>query len=161
MAMNVHLELTANGVTIEGESTVATVGGEDVENTIECLSYRDHAESAFQRGLPTGVLSMEPIRIVKRIDKSTPLLFKAMDFSEALEGNFKFFRTSPVDGVTEFFLTVTGEQGRVAFINRTSPATDFETANVPMTEEVGFVFRKYTITYETGGQAHSTEIRPG
>jgi type VI secretion system secreted protein Hcp len=132
--MNVYLELTANGEKIEGESTVITAGGEDTENTIECLSYRDHAESAFQRGLPTGVVSMEPIRIVKRIDKSTPLLFKAMDLSEHLEGKFKFFRTSPADGITEFFLTVTGAQGRVAFINRTSPATAFETANVPMTE---------------------------
>lgn len=161
MAMNVYLELTANGEKIEGESTTVTIGGEDTDNTIECLSYRDQVESAFQRGIPTGVLSMEPIRIQKRIDKSTPLLFKAMDLSEALEGKFKFFRTSPVDGTTEFFLTVTGAQGRVAFINRTSPATDSATANVPMTEEVGFVFREYTITYEAGGQAHSTELRPG
>lgn len=160
MALNVYLELTANGNRVEGESTVATIGAEDIENAIECLSYQDQAQSAFQRGLPTGQLSMEPIRIVKRIDKSTPILLKAMDDSETLEARFMFFRTSPEDGTTELALTTTGTRGRVAFINRTSPATFTSAmAHAPMTEEVGLVFDEYTVTYEPGGQEHTTQLR--
>ena len=73
MAMTVHLKLKANGDDILGESTVTTL---DREDTIECFSFDYGVQSASEAfsGIASGGLTHEPIRIVKRIDKATPLL---------------------------------------------------------------------------------------
>ena len=77
MAMTVHLELYANDMKIDGDSTIISM---DRENTIECLSFEDSVRTAREAssGMASGERSYEPVRITKRIDKSSPLLAKAL-----------------------------------------------------------------------------------
>jgi len=155
MAMTVHLSLKANGVDIQGNSTIMSM---ERENTIECLSFCDSVRTAREAssGMASGERTYEPILIRKRIDKSSPLLAKALCNNEVIEGTFKFFRPNPAgDGTTEQFFTVKIEEGRVNSVVRVSPdVIDPASANEPPTEEVGFVFGKITWTYIPDGVEH-------
>lgn len=162
MAETVHLYLKANGNDIQGESTQTSLGRDD---SIECLFFEDSVRTAREKGsgMATGRRTYEPITFRKRIDKSSPLLAKALCNNEVIEGTFKFFRPSPNgDGTTQQFFTVEIAEGRVASIKRTSPDTiDPASASEPATEEIGFVFHTITWTYEEGGVVHTDNWREG
>jgi len=147
--------LTANGTKIDGDSTIASM---DRENSIECLSFEDSVRTAREAssGMASGERTYEPIRIVKRIDKSSPLLAKALCNNEVITGVYKFFRPNPVgDGSTEQFFTVEIQEGRIASITRVSPdVIDPASASAPPTEEVTFVFGYIRWNYTDGGVEH-------
>ena len=155
MAQSVHLYLTANGTKIDGDSTILSL---DRENSIECLSFEDSVRTAREAssGLSTGDRTYEPLRIVKRIDKSSPLLAKALCDNEVIEGTFKFFRPAPSgDGTTEQFFTVEIQEGRIGAITRVSPdVIDPASSTAPPTEEVTFVFGYIRWCYEPDGVEH-------
>jgi len=155
MGMTIHLYLTANGTKIDGDSTIQSM---DRENSIECLSFEDSVRTAREAssGMASGERTYEPVRITKRIDKSSPLLAKSLCNNEVIEGTFKFFRPNPAgDGTTEQFFTVAIEEGRVASIVRISPdVIDPASATAPPTEEVTFVFGLIRWTYEPDGVEH-------
>lgn len=155
MAQTVHLWLKAAGTNIEGDSTIESL---DRADTIECLSFEDSVRTAREAssGVASGERTYEPIRITKRIDKSSPLLAKALTNNEVIEGIFKFYRPDPAgSGTQEHFFTVEIREGRIASITRVSPDTiDPASANTPPTEEVTFVFGYIRWTYEPGGQEH-------
>jgi type VI secretion system secreted protein Hcp len=155
MAMTVHLYLTANGTKIDGDSTILSM---ERENSIECLSFTDSVRTAREAssGMASGERTYEPIRIVKRIDKSSPLLAKALCNNEVIEAVFKFYRPNPAgDGTTEQHFTVEITEGRVGSITRVSPdVIDPASANAPPTEEVTFVFGRIVWTYVPDGIEH-------
>lgn len=155
MAMTVHLELTANGTKIDGDSTIASM---ERENTIECLSFEDSVRTAREAssGMASGERTYEPVKITKRIDKSSPLLAKALCNNEVIEATFKFFRPNPAgDGTTEQFYTIELQEARISSIFRVSPdVIDPASANAPATEEVGFVFGYIRWSYEPDGVEH-------
>lgn len=155
MAETVHLFLKANGNDIQGESEQTSLGR---ENSIECLSFRDSVRTAREAGsgMATGRRTYEPVCITKRIDKSSPLIAKALTSNESIDGIFKFFRPMRTgDGTTEQFFTVEIRGGRVAYINRISPDTfDPASAARPPVEEIGFVFHTIKWTYTDGGVEH-------
>ena len=110
MAETVHLYLKANGQDIQGESTQIDLGR---ENSIECVQFKDSVRTARELGsrAAVGRRVHEPIEILKRIDKSTPLLAKALCRNERIDAEFKFFRPNPDgDGTTEHFYTVKVKQ---------------------------------------------------
>lgn len=155
MAETVHLYLKANGTDIQGESTQTSLGR---ENSIECL-YFEHAVKTVRdaaSGLATGRRQYDPIRIVKRIDKSSVLLAKALVRNEVVEGVFKFFRPNPAgDGTTQQFYSISFKQGRIASFQQVTPETfDPESAAYPELEEVAFVFRSIKWEYTSGGITH-------
>jgi len=160
MAETVHLFMKANGNAVEGDSTQTSLGR---ENSIECLSFSDAVRTAREKGsgMATGRRSYEPLVFRKRIDRSSPLLAKALCNNEVIEGVFRFYRPSPAgDGTTEQFFTVEIAEGRIAHIHRTSPdSIDPASAQEPPTEEVGIVFHTVTWTYEPSGAAHSDSWR--
>jgi type VI secretion system secreted protein Hcp len=162
MAETVHLYLKANGADIQGESTQTSLGR---ENSIECLSYFQSVRTAREAGsgMATGRRTHEPLRIVKRIDKSSPLLCKALRANEVIEGTFKFFRPNPDgDGTTQHYFTVAIKAGRVASYTQSSPlAFDPASANQPASEEVTFVFGEITWTFEIGGVTDTDSWQQG
>jgi len=155
MANTVHLWLKANGVDVPGDSTISSL---DREDSIECLSFEDSVRTAREAssGVASGERTYEPIKITKRIDKSSPLLAKALVSNEVIEGIFKMYRPNPAgDGSQEQFFTIEIQEGRIASIVRKSPdVIDPASANAPPTEEVTFVFGYIRWTYEPGGQEH-------
>jgi type VI secretion system secreted protein Hcp len=160
MAMTVHLTLTANGEDIQGESTVTTL---DREDTIECFSFQYGVQSASEAmsGSATGRRNYMPVSIMKRVDKATPLLWKALCNNESIEGTFKFFRPSPAgDGTTEHFYTVEIAQARIAGIDLSSPdAMGGAGQAEPPIEIVEFVYNHMSQTYESTGAAHEDNFR--
>ncbi|MFZ0451662.1 MAG: type VI secretion system tube protein TssD, partial [Desulfatiglandaceae bacterium] len=105
---------------------------------------------------PSGERTYEPIRIRKRIDKSSPLLAKALCQNEEIEGEFRFYRPNPAgDGTTEQYYTIVIQKGTVASITRVSPdVIDPASASEPATEEVSFVFGYIRWTYVPDGVEH-------
>jgi type VI secretion system secreted protein Hcp len=152
MAETVHLFLKASGADIKGESSQTSLGRAD---SIECYQYEQPIETAREAstGMATGRRTYKPLRIVKRIDKASPLLTKALCTNAVIEGVFKFFRPSPLgDGSTQQFYSVGIKAGRIASINQFVPdTTNDATAHEHPLEEVTFVFHTITWTFTDGG----------
>jgi len=155
MAQTVHLLLKANGEDIQGESSQTSEGR---ENSIECTYFEAETDTSreVQSGLSTGRRQHKPLVIRKSIDKSTPLLAKALTKSSKIEGEFKFFRPNPSgDGTTQHFYTVKISNGRVSsqkMMNEWSRPGDPHA--LPPQEEVQFVFQTINWRYEPGGVEH-------
>lgn len=160
MAQSIALFLKSNGEDIKGESTVSSLGREE---SIECLFFEDSVRTAREKssGMATGRRTYEPIKFLKRIDKSSPLLARSLCNNEVVEAKFQFFRPSPAgDGTTEHFFTLEVTGARLAYIRRTSPDTiDPASSELPPTEEVGIVFHDITWTYEPSGASHHDNWR--
>jgi type VI secretion system secreted protein Hcp len=155
MAETVHLYLKANGTDIKGESTQTSLGR---ENSIECLYYEQSVVTAREAGsgLATGRRQYAPLQIRKRIDKSSPLLMKALTENQSIEATFKFFRPSVSgDGTTEQFYSVTFKQGRINSVKQFNPDSIVPASStMPSMEEVSFVFHTISWTFNDGGVTH-------
>ena len=155
MAETVHLYLKSNGADIQGESSQHSLGR---QNSIECVYYEQEVMTAREAGsgMATGRRQYKPLTIRKRIDKSTPLIAKALVENTKIDASFKFFRPNPTgDGTTEHFFTVEIKQGRVAHQKQFVPDTIVPaTATDPALEEVSFVFHTISWTYTNGGVTH-------
>ena len=155
MAETVHLFLKGNGSDIQGESTQTSLGR---ENSIECLYFESEVLTAREAGSgnATGRRQYKPLVIRKRIDKSTPLIAKALCKNETIDAVFKFFRPNPAgDGTTEQFYTIEIKKGRIASLKQVSPDSFVPAmSNVPEVEEVGFVFHTIKWAYTNGGAEH-------
>jgi type VI secretion system secreted protein Hcp len=153
MAQTVHLKMAIDGNDIVGESTIASL---EREGTIECSAFYYSLMTPREEatGQLTGKRQHGPVKIVKRIDKSSPLLLKALCRNEMVtSAEFRFFRPSPGgSGAEEHFYTVLLENGYISSINQVSEdaIVGGKTA-APMMEEVGFIFQTITWTYEIGG----------
>ena len=156
-AQTVHLKLTIDGVWIEGDSTISSMGR---EGTIECSSFGENSYTPIDAasGLPAGVRQHRPITITKRVDKSSPRLWQAMVTSEQVESaEFRFFRPdSSGSGAEEHFLTILLEGGFIASMSVGSQDVITGGANAPPPmESVAFTFETITWTYEVGGFTHT------
>ncbi len=155
MAETVHLYLKANGKDIKGESTQTSLGR---EGSIECVVYDQGVQTAREAatGMVTGRRQYAPLRIVKRIDKASPLLMKALTSNEKIDGVFKFFRPNPAgDGTTEQFYTVEVKEGHIASVKQFVLDTldPSQCGKAPL-EEVTLVFKTIKWTYMNGGVTH-------
>jgi type VI secretion system secreted protein Hcp len=156
MAESVALFLKANGTDVQGESTVTSLGR---ENSIECLAFEFRVASSISQsvsGVATGRRRYEPIKIRKRIDKSSVLLFRALTLNQRIDAEFRFFRPNPSgDGTTEHFYTITITNGRVAGVAQAvRDVFKSETASDPELEDVTFIFQTIKTTYVNGGIEH-------
>ena len=136
-----YLRLQIDGNDISGESTVLSL---DREDTIECFGF-DHKVS-IPYDAQTHQLGSRihgPVSILKRTDKSSPLLYKALCQREPVtSADFMFFRPSlGVGGAEERYLTVRLETASIVSIETVYP-------NV---ERVTFLYNDITWTYEIGG----------
>jgi len=159
---NVNLFLKANGNDIAGEPESFEGAAGSLADSIEYLCFMDDVTTAREAGsaLATGERRYSPVRILKRVDKSTPLIAKALSMNEVIEGKFEFRRPSPVgDGTREHYFTIQIFNGRVDSIQRTSPdVTELNTPR-PMQEWVSFVFEKIIWTHVPGGTEHQDSWR--
>ena len=155
MAETVHLFLKANGTAIDGQSSQTSVGR---DKSIECIFFEHEIDTARETasGIATGRRTYQPIRIIKRIDKASPLIAKALTTNQVIEGKFLFFRPNPAgDGTTQQFYTVEIKKGRVASQRQWVPDTiNPASTNMPPMEEVSFVFHTIMWTYTDGGVTH-------
>ncbi len=153
-AMPVSLFLKANGLDIKGESSQSSLGRAD---SIECSSFEMNVATSREAGsgLATGRRQYEPIVCRKRIDKSSPLLAKALVESQKIDGMLKFFRPNPNgDGTTEQYFTVEIKNGRISSLHQYLPDTlngGKDAGLVAPMEEIAFTFQSISWTYSNGG----------
>lgn len=135
------IHMTINAATqglIEG--SVAAAGKEETIRVIgiehEVVSPRDAAS-----GLPTGKRQHSPVKITKRIDRSTPLLYTALVNNENLpDVTIRFYRTGPTGGEQQYY-TITLVNAAISEIRQ----SDINT------ESVSFVYQKIIWTWMDGG----------
>jgi type VI secretion system secreted protein Hcp len=111
-------------------------------------------------GQATGKRQYGALTISKSIDKTTPLLIKALcEDSLVDEAEFRFFRPSPMTRTGEHFYTVLLTGGHIASVDQLSEEPIAAGADPPpMMEEVSFQFPDVTWTYEDGGVTHHDHI---
>jgi type VI secretion system secreted protein Hcp len=151
----VYAYLTANGNAIDGGVTQPGNAG-----SISTLGF-DH-EIVMERDAATGQLTgrrlHKPIRIVKAIDKSTPVLYKAMTENQVIAGQFRFW--TPVvgggGGQLQQYYTVSITGGRVTGIRDWKTNTrDLSADRAGDLEEVTFTYTTITWTWVDGGITHT------
>jgi type VI secretion system secreted protein Hcp len=150
MAETAALYLKANGTDVKGESTQTSLNRQD---SIEVLEYEQNVNTAREAssGMATGRRTYDPVKILKRIDKASPLIAKALTLNQKIDGVFKFFRPAPSgDGTTQQFFTVEIKDGRVAHQKQFLPEKEGEH---PL-EEVSFTFHTIKWTFTDGGIEH-------
>lgn len=162
-AQKVYLRLQIDGNAVEGESTISSM---ERDKDIECSSFKYELLTPrdANTGMLTGRRQHKPVKICKRIDKSTPLLLKALCRNEPVtEAEFRFFRpSSGGTGTEEHFLTVRLENGYISKVSQLSEDTIIGGVGAPpMMEEVEFVFQNITWTYEIGGETYRDSIEIG
>lgn len=150
MAISVSLFLTVGGSKIEGEPTVTTDGR---AGSIECLSFQFGVNAPWdgQTAKVTGRRQYTPVNIAKIIDKSSPLLLKALSENTKAKASFKFYRPNPAgDGTTEQFYTVDLDDARISGVVQSGSSG----SNSPPTESIELVYETITCTYTKGGVTH-------
>lgn len=150
MGFNAYLTVTTKGKKLEGDCEV-----EGRKGTIECLSF-DYGAAIPLEGFDgtrlNGNRKHRAIKILKRIDKSTPLLFKAVCDNEMFtNGTFEFYGPTPAGKQVQWY-KVTIENGYVASVKEIVKGGD---TNSPMFEEVTFVFEKITHSHVVGKTEHT------
>lgn len=150
-AQPVALELKADGVLVEGDGTPGLPGE---GNSIECLSFTVAQSAALARGtgMPTGRRTYEPISIRKRIDRTTPLIVRALVLNQEVEAAFRFFRPT-ASGTLEHFFTIEISQAAVASTSQVSPdglAFPGAPPAVSAFEDISFAFQQIRWRYEDG-----------
>jgi type VI secretion system secreted protein Hcp len=163
MAETVHLYLKGKkSGDIKGESTQGSHGRQD---SIECVAYQHGVETPRDQatGQPTGKRKYTPIKVVKRIDKASPLIISACATNESIDGTFKFFRPNPKgDGTTEQFFTVKITNGNIASVKQMLHDTlDAQFKHYAPLEEVTFTFQKIEWTYTNGGITAADDWQAG
>lgn len=156
MAQTVHLWLIIDGTDIEGESTISSL---ERDGSIECLSFHYGVEIPYdvETGEVTTKRQHGPVTVYKRIDKSTPLLLKALCRHETVNSaEFRFYRPDTTGGgAEEHFYTVLLSNGYIASVEQLSEDAIIGGENAPpMIEEVSFVFQEISWTYESNGATH-------
>jgi type VI secretion system Hcp family effector len=151
MAFHVYAELTINGTELTGETTLATIGDVDVSSGhIEIYELNFGAERALREGSRSGRSigrhQLMPLRLVKRTDRSTPLLYEALSRGRRIDGEIKLFDAHPETGEIHQHFAITLAQARLTAMTTTSPDVfDPEDSNRPVYDFLELL--PNTITY--------------
>jgi len=146
-ALKAYLQIAGeNQGNIDGE--VEDPGHEDSIMVIgfshEVVSPRDPTS-----GLPTGLRSHQPVKIIKTIDKASPKLADALDNNERMTTfNLEFIRLDGM-GLDEQYYIVQLEDARIVGIRQSKlNILDPENAWAPDMETVWLTYSRITWTYE-------------
>jgi type VI secretion system Hcp family effector len=138
MALMFYCELTLNGTALTGDVTMNTIGGVDVSaDHIEGyeLHFGTRMDTMHGGSGRSGKRTMDPVRICKAIDRTTPLLYQGLAQNQIIDGDIKLFDMDPTDGTTRHRFTLRLSRARISAVTSTSPDTfSAEQANRPAYE---------------------------
>ena len=144
-ANTIHLFATgATQGTIEGDSPITSLGR---ENSI--VVYEVH--HLITREGTTR--KHEPLVFMKRVDKSSPQLYRALDTAESLALEFRYYRPDPSGaGAEQQYYTLRLTNAQVAAIEPvTRNVLEQANSSLPDMERVRETYQQITITYVDGG----------
>lgn len=159
MALNAYANLTVNGTALQGDTSIAVIGGVDVSaDHIELFEVR-WGSVMPTGGSARGRLDMQPVVLTKRIDQTTPLLYKAMAENSRLDGEIKLFDTHPDSGETRHRFTLIVMRGRVQSIASASPdSLDPALASRPAREVLTLTVGSLTYQDEVASVSYTQEL---
>ncbi len=142
---------------IKGDNTI-TARADSSE--ILQLDHEVFKPTDSQTGRPTGARVHGPMKILKRIDKASPLLFKALTQNQDLpELEIRWYRPDPTGSAEiQHFYSIILKNVMVSKIQEMLPNTiaPDEAYNTP-SEWVSFNYRSIEWTYQDGGITHVDE----
>lgn len=149
MVLNLYCAFELGGTALSGDVTMTTIGGVDV-STDHIEGYELHfgtrVESEGTAHRASSRRRIEPVRLCKRTDATTPLLYQGVAQNQRLDGDIKIFDVNPGTGETRHRFTVRLTQSRIVGVNTASPdVLDPETTNRPVTEWLELI--PHTIAY--------------
>ena len=141
MSMNAFLRMKVDGTDLPTEYgadfTINAMGGTDVANTLEVISFTVGSQVGTERGgghggIARGHRYWEPATFVARCGKSAPIIAKAMRMNQRVDLSIEIFQNNHDTGVTELLYKVEIDQGRVVAFHIENPNTmDPATASLP------------------------------
>jgi type VI secretion system secreted protein Hcp len=152
MAMIIHMSVEGNTQGLISEACSPMEGRED---TIHVMNMEYQAEIPWneQDGRAQGHRIHHPIKLIKAIDRASPMLATALNSNELLTVTLQFYRYNPSgDGTEEQFYTITLEEANIVSIDLELPFTlAADSAKLPPMETLRLAFTKITATYEPDG----------
>ncbi|SHN72433.1 Hcp family type VI secretion system effector [Desulfovibrio litoralis] len=156
---------TKQGNITEGNFTENSVGNiwqEDHQNEIlvEAFEHQVIIPRDPQSGQPTGQRVHRPLKITKVLDKSSPLLFRALTSGEILpKVSMKFYRTS-TSGAMEHYFTIDLEDALIVDITDYMPnCQDPAQSHFTHLEDVFMTYRKIIKTHVVASTTESDDWR--
>jgi type VI secretion system secreted protein Hcp len=134
--------------------------GHEDECLVQGFSHCIRLPCDIQSGQPTGQRRHYALRITKTVDKSSPLIFKALTGGERLlKVELKLYRTS-AQGLMEHYYTFILEDAIIVNIRTYMPNCQ-NPANAYYThmEDVDFTYRKLTKNHEVSCTSESDDWR--
>lgn len=155
MALNLYCAFQLAGTALSGDVTMTTIGGVDV-STDHIEGYELHFGTRIEsEGLAHRASSrrrIEPVRICKRTDRTTPLLFQGLKENQRVDGDIKIFDTNSNTGETRHRFTVRLTQCRILALTTNSPdVLDPESTNRPVSEWLELMPRTIAYIDEVNG----------
>lgn len=150
MALNAIMRLTSE---VQGEikGSVTQAGREDSILVIGFSHEVDSPRDAAS-GLPTGKRQHNPLIVTKEIDKSTPLLMKALVENENLTDVSLWFWEPSRSGKEILYYTIDLQNARIVNIQQEMLNNRYpENMRHKEREHVSFVYQKIVWTYQDGG----------
>lgn len=147
-ALNAYM--TATGAT-QGAIT-GSVDQAGREGSMEVLEFSHSVSQSVDNasGLPSGKRQHRPIRIIKDIDKASPILMTVMTSNENLtEVRIDFWRPNQAGQELQFY-TVELVNATITNISQISGSED-ELLQKPAQETITFTYQKIIWTWQDGG----------
>lgn len=156
MASAGFMFVTANGNSIDGESSVVSQEREDSIQIVEVL-HDVLVPSDSMSGRTTGMRQHRMLRVTARVDKATPLMYRAWGQNEVCEVQLRFWRPDRLGtGTEEEYFKIEITDARVASIKMHWPnALSADTALIAEQVEYGFTYKTITWTFLAGGITHT------
>jgi len=151
---SIYLYLEIDGNVIEGESPVASL---EREKLIPVFSVNHEMSRAVDSSSgEIGTRTHKSFTFTKEMDKTSPLLAKALLFNEPVtKAEFRFYRPSQSGaGTEEHYYTITLESGYIV-----SMVTFTDSVDPYYCEEISISISSITWTSEIGGVTHKDDIR--
>ncbi len=150
MALNGTMRLTSE---VQGEikGSVKQAGRED---SIMVIGYSHEIDSPRDAtsGLPTGKRQHKPLIVIKEIDKSTPLLMRALIQNENLTDVELWFWEPSRSGKENLYYTIVLQNARIVNIQQEMLNNRYpENIRHKEREHISFVYQKIIWTYTDGG----------
>ncbi len=146
---SIHLSLVSDGTDINGSCPLTSL---QRENTIVVtgLGHQFNASYDPVSGQSTGQPQHSPIIITKYVDKSSPLIYKALANNETGEATLRFYRTL-ANGQEELYYTIHLQNTKIVSIKTAFP-------NI---EQVSLFYQTIRWTWEPDGIEYFEEIGGG
>jgi len=126
------------GIYIFVRSNGDTITGSGPNDSIECLTYEDNVVLAIEAstGMRAGKRQYDPVKITKRIDKTSPLMHKALNNNENMEITISFYKLIDL-GAVEWY-TIKLYDAKLAGIKTAN--VEIPGGKTELLEEYSFVF---------------------